>query len=132
MDDADLSCTASVHSSVALPSLSLPSIFQFNMAKPSIAGSKSVLISTAELTDRVKHVGKLELVQEYGCNDSTPTYQEASGAPVENISPLGLHVTELTAIFLNIGQMIGTGVFSTRKSSPEILNGTDNVSRFHS
>jgi hypothetical protein len=56
----------------------------------------------------------LAFVQEYGGNLSKPSYQEASGAPVENISPLGLQVTWFSALFLNVGQMIGTGVFSTR------------------
>jgi len=62
----------------------------------------------------VKFDGTLEFVHEYGGNESLPSYQEASGAPVESISPLGLQVTWFTTIFLNVGQMIGTGVFSTR------------------
>jgi hypothetical protein len=65
-------------------------------------------------SDEVKVDGSL--VHEYGGNESKPSYQEASGALVENVSPLGLQVTWFTTIFLNIGQMIGTGVFSTRKS----------------
>ena len=64
----------------------------------------------------VKELGSLEYVQEFGGNDSKPSYQEASGAPVEGVSPLGLHVDGFTTVFLNIGQMIGTGVFSTRTS----------------
>lgn len=68
-------------------------------------------------TDDIKLNGSLEFVQEYGGNNSMPSYQEASGAPVEIISPLGLEVTGFTSMFLNIGQMIGTGVFSTRQSS---------------
>jgi len=72
-------------------------------------------------SNEAKGDGSLEFVHEYGGNESKPSYQEASGAPVENISPLGLQVTWFTTIFLNIGQMIGTGVFSTRESaSPEI------------
>lgn len=63
----------------------------------------------------IKTDGSLEFVHEFAGNDSTPSYQEVSGAPVENISPLGTQVGWLTTIFLNIGQMIGTGVFSTRK-----------------
>lgn len=63
----------------------------------------------------VKIDGELEFVHELGGNESEPSYQEASGAPVENVSPLGLEVTSFTTIFLNIGQMIGTGIFSTRK-----------------
>lgn len=50
-----------------------------------------------------------------GGNGSAATYQEAVGAPVESRSPLGYHVGWLTVIFLNVNQMIGTGIFSTRK-----------------
>jgi len=65
----------------------------------------------------IKVDGSLEFVHEYGNNESQPSYQEASGAPVENVSPLGTQVSWFTTIFLNIGMMIGTGVFSTRKTS---------------
>lgn len=58
--------------------------------------------------------GNLEFVAELGENGGTATYQEASGAPVEAHSPLGTRVQWYTIVFLNIGQMIGTGVFSTR------------------
>jgi hypothetical protein len=85
-----------------------------------MASSKEAQVDQSDLretsSDEVKFDGSLEFVHEYGGNDSKPSYQEASGAPVENISPLGLQVTWFTTIFLNIGQMIGTGVFSTRKS----------------
>jgi hypothetical protein len=64
-----------------------------------------------------KH-GSLEYVAQQGENGSVPTYQEASGAPVEVRSPLGYRVQWFTIIFLNIGQMVGTGVFSTRESLP--------------
>ncbi|KAL1642071.1 hypothetical protein SLS58_005659 [Diplodia intermedia] len=70
-----------------------------------------------------KH-SSLEYVAEQGGNGSLPTYQEASGAPVESYSPLGYEVKWYTIIFLNIGQMIGTGVFSTPAS---ILNSTGSV-----
>ncbi|KUJ12912.1 amino acid transporter-like protein [Mollisia scopiformis] len=78
--------------------------------------SKEVQVSFSGETSSndVKVDGSLEFVHEYGGNESKPSYQEASGAPVENVSPLGLQVTWFTTIFLNIGQMIGTGVFSTR------------------
>lgn len=46
-------------------------------------------------------------------NGSGATYQEAVGAPVESKSPLGYHVGWVTVIFLNVNQMIGTGIFST-------------------
>jgi len=58
--------------------------------------------------------GNLEFTAEYGGNGSVPSYQETSGAPVERDSPLGYNVGWFTIMFLNIGQMIGTGVFSTR------------------
>ncbi|TVY13103.1 High-affinity methionine permease [Lachnellula arida] len=72
----------------------------------------------------VKVDGSLEFVHEVAGNDSKPSYQEASGAPVENVSPLGMQVGWLTTIMLNIGQMIGTGVFSTPGS---ILKGVGSV-----
>lgn len=51
-----------------------------------------------------------------GGNSSETTYQDANGAPVESVSPLGKHVGWMTVIGLNIGKMIGTGIFSTRMS----------------
>ncbi|OLN96833.1 High-affinity methionine permease 4 [Colletotrichum chlorophyti] len=59
-----------------------------------------------------------------GGNGSRPAYQEAVGAPVEKQSPLGYHVGWLTVIFLNVNQMIGTGIFSTPAS---VLKGTGSV-----
>lgn len=79
---------------------------------------KESQVSISGESGDVKVDGSLEFVHEYGGNDSKPSYQEASGAPVENVSPLGLQVTWFTTIFLNIGQMIGTGVFSTRTANP--------------
>lgn len=76
-------------------------------------GAQSPLESSQVANE--KH-GSLEYVAHQGENGSVPTYQEASGAPVEVRSPLGYRVQWFTIIFLNIGQMIGTGVFSTRKS----------------
>lgn len=49
-------------------------------------------------------------------NGSGPSWQETVGAPVESHSPLGYNVGWLTVIFLNVNQMIGTGIFSTRKT----------------
>ena len=46
--------------------------------------------------------------------DGVPIYQDANGAPVEQISPLGYHVGWYGILFLNVSQMVGTGVFSTR------------------
>ncbi|KAK2803576.1 hypothetical protein FQN51_003338 [Onygenales sp. PD_10] len=69
-----------------------------------------------ESTETVVVDGNLEFVREKGGNDALPTFQEASGAPVEARSPLGYQVHTYTVIFLNIGQMVGTGVFSTPAS----------------
>jgi len=41
--------------------------------------------------------------------------QDGNGAPVEQISPLGYHVGWAGILFLNVSQMVGTGVFSTRE-----------------
>lgn len=46
--------------------------------------------------------GDLKFTVEQGGNDSNPSYQEASGAPVEYSSPLGYTVGPLTILFLNL------------------------------
>ena len=58
--------------------------------------------------------GSLEFIGEQAGNGAETTYQEATGAPIEARNPLGYEVSTATIIFLNFGQMIGTGVFSTR------------------
>ncbi|RYP61398.1 hypothetical protein DL769_007721 [Monosporascus sp. CRB-8-3] len=68
--------------------------------------------------------GGLAYTVEKAENGSKPSWQEANGAPVESRSPLGYHVGWLTVIFLNVNQMIGTGIFSTPGS---ILNSTGSV-----
>lgn len=62
----------------------------------------------------VLHDGDLAYTIAKAENGSGATYQEAVGAPVESRSPLGYHVGWVTVIFLNVNQMIGTGIFSTR------------------
>ena len=62
----------------------------------------------------VSTTGDLKFVVEQGGNGSQPSYQEVSGAPVEANSSLGYAVGPLTIVFINIGKMIGTGVYSTR------------------
>jgi hypothetical protein len=47
--------------------------------------------------------------------DGVPVYQDGNGAPVEQLSPLGYHVGWAGILFLNVSQMVGTGVFSTRE-----------------
>lgn len=61
--------------------------------------------------------GDLKFTVEQGGNGSMPSYQEVSGAPVETISSLGYAVGPVTIIFMNISQMVGTGVYSTRSLS---------------
>jgi hypothetical protein len=70
-------------------------------------------INPQHLTRFITH-GDLGFVQEEGEGEAKPSYQEAAGAPVEHVSPLGQEVTWFTTIFLNIGEMIGAGIFSTR------------------
>src|SRR5690348_4416439 len=78
---------------------------------PVEGGSSSLgRVDSAEVTD-----GSLKYTLEKGENDSPPSYQEASGAPVERQSPLGYDVGAVTIIFLNVSKMIGTGVYSTRE-----------------
>ncbi|KAF8656226.1 hypothetical protein AX16_002662 [Volvariella volvacea WC 439] len=38
--------------------------------------------------------------------------QQSSGTPVENVNPLGRQVTLLSAVMLNLGQILGSGIFS--------------------
>ena len=68
--------------------------------------------------------GGLSYVLEKGENNSSPSYQETSGAPVESRSPLGYHVGPITIIFLNLSKMVGTGVYSTPAS---VLTNTGSV-----
>jgi hypothetical protein len=76
--------------------------------------NKQFNTTSAEVSEGEISKGNLKYVVERGGNDSPPSYQEASGAPVEVTSPLGYAVGPVTIIFLNISKMIGTGVFSTR------------------
>ena len=68
--------------------------------------------------------GSLQFALEKGENNSSPSYQEASGAPVEKYSTLGYHVGPITIVFLNLSKMVGTGVYSTPAS---VLTNTGSV-----
>lgn len=72
----------------------------------------------SESEPSIIHDGDLAFQRVKGGNGGQATYQEAVGAPVESTSPLGYHVGWVTILFLNINQMIGTGIFSTRKLIP--------------
>ncbi|KFZ13115.1 hypothetical protein V501_03868 [Pseudogymnoascus sp. VKM F-4519 (FW-2642)] len=88
------------------------------------SGQQYLATQHAESVGSVVRDGNLEYTKETAGNESQPSYQEASGAPVEKESPLGYEINWFTVIFLNIGQMIGTGVFSTPGS---ILSGLGSV-----
>ncbi|KAL1961913.1 hypothetical protein VTN77DRAFT_946 [Rasamsonia byssochlamydoides] len=91
------------------------------MAKEPVAFATSDDSSPAE---SIISDGSLKFVYEQGGNNALPSYQEASGAPVEAKSPLGYKVRWVSAAMLNIGQMVGTGVFSTPST---ILTDTGSV-----
>ena len=78
--------------------------------------TKSADIEAEERSDEFSVIndGNLNYTAAGGANSSKLTYQEASGAPIETKSPLGYSVGAVTVIGLNLNQMIGTGVFSTR------------------
>lgn len=68
--------------------------------------------------------GGLNFAVEHGGNESGPSYQEASGAPVERDSPLGYSVGPIAIVTLNLSKMVGTGIYSTPAS---VLIGTGSV-----
>ncbi|KAL4883920.1 amino acid permease-domain-containing protein [Aspergillus karnatakaensis] len=68
--------------------------------------------------------GSAQYIGEKGGNDAPPTYQDATGAPVEKKSPLGYDVGPTTITLLNVTMMIGAGIYSTPSS---ILTGTGSV-----
>lgn len=76
-------------------------------------------VEQSDVTD-----GTLHYVVEKAGNDSGPTYQEATGAPVEVDSPLGYSVGAVTVVCLNVSNIIGTGIYS---QSSSILEGTGSV-----
>ncbi|KAI8189626.1 High-affinity methionine permease, partial [Colletotrichum sp. SAR 10_75] len=71
--------------------------------------------------------GSVQYIGEKGGNDAPPTYQDASGAPVENNSPLGYSVGPVTITLLNITMMIGAGIYSTRASSLRALRSSQGI-----
>lgn len=58
--------------------------------------------------------GDIKYTAAAGGNTARTTYQNAAGAPVETNSPLGYSVNFWVSLALNINQMVGTGIFSTR------------------
>lgn len=93
-------------------------VFSFDRFKlrPAVAAAET----SADASDSEPSVikdGDLVYTRTTTGNGSKPAYQETVGAPVESDSPLGYHVGWITVVFLNINQMIGTGIFSTRMYS---------------
>lgn len=87
-------------------------------SRPAISEVQAVETHPSNSDVSVIHDGDLAYTMERAGNGSKPSYQEAAGAPVESKSPLGYHVGWLTVVFLNVNQMIGTGIFSTRTDRP--------------
>ncbi|GKT51323.1 uncharacterized protein ColSpa_11504 [Colletotrichum spaethianum] len=71
--------------------------------------------TVVEEQGRQVSTGSVQYIGEKGGNDAPPTYQDASGAPVEHNSPLGYSVGPVTITLLNITMMIGAGIYSTRR-----------------
>lgn len=65
-------------------------------------------ISSSEVREKNAQIGDRVFV------DGDEVFQDPVGAPVEQASPLGYHVGWFGILFLNVSQMVGTGVFSTR------------------
>jgi hypothetical protein len=76
---------------------------------------------TSDSEPSILHDGDLAYTWTKGENGSKPSYQEAVGARVESRSPLRYNVGWVTVIFLNVNQMIGTGIISTRRHLYTIL-----------
>jgi hypothetical protein len=68
-----------------------------------------------DVKEQNAHIGEEIIV------DGVRVYQDDNGAPVEQVSPLGYHVGWAGVLFLNVSQMIGTGVFSTRKLAHDAI-----------
>lgn len=66
-------------------------------------------VSLADAREKNAQIGDEVVV------DGVTVYQDGNGAPVEQVSPLGYHVGWAGILFLNVSQMVGTGVFSTRE-----------------
>ena len=90
-------------------------IFFFAMGPPSKSAASDLYASDS--ASDIIYDGDLAFRRVQGGNGAEAGYQEATGAPVERNSPLGYHVGWTTIIFLNVNQMIGTGIFSTRTST---------------
>ncbi|KAF2731965.1 amino acid transporter [Polyplosphaeria fusca] len=88
------------------------------------AALKRLFWDTASAPDLAEAKEKNAQIGEQVFVEGVPVYQDGSGAPVEQISPLGYHVGWFGILFLNVSQMVGTGVFSTPGS---ILRALDSV-----
>lgn len=74
-----------------------------------------VKVSTANNSTESIQDGDIHYSVTETANAGTATYQDARGAPVEVESPLGYSVDSWVSLCLNINQMVGTGIFSTRE-----------------
>ncbi|KAL5486068.1 hypothetical protein ACEPAI_7112 [Sanghuangporus weigelae] len=79
-------------------------------------------MNTPKVTvDVVEHIAEANEDEDVEDNDSL------LGAPVEKINPLGHEVTLLSCVMLNLGQMLGSGIFSV---PGVILNSVGSIGLF--
>lgn len=80
-------------------------------------GAETQVQGATSSAESVIQYGDVKFTAAEGGNSSRVTYQNAVGAPVETNSPLGYSVSFWVSLTLNINQMVGSGIFSTRESS---------------
>ncbi|KAL1410263.1 hypothetical protein Q8F55_004269 [Vanrija albida] len=76
------------------------------------ASEKSSVDADVDASDRHFIHATLDYVGEKGGNGAQETIQTTTGAPVETRNPLGYNVGFWTTLLINIGQLVGTGIFS--------------------
>lgn len=114
------------------PKMGIPKFWDRSATTREVGESSApeTISSSSSASLEVIHDGDLTYTVAKAQNGSGLTYQEAVGAPVESKSPLGYHVGWVTVIFLNVNQMIGTGIFSTRKYTCAYLGLTEYLSLY--
>lgn len=88
---------------------------EYGQEKGANANAKVESHSPSNSSDDIIQDGDTRYTMAVGMNSTNATYQDAAGAPVETDSPLGYSVSFWACMCLNINQMVGTGIFSTRE-----------------
>lgn len=91
------------------------------LKKMFVDNNSNETVDASVVTEKNAQIGDEVIV------DGVPVYQDGNGAPVEQVSPLGYHVGWAGILFLNVSQMVGTGVFSTRAYSLNITELVRNI-----